>query len=77
MSDTIRILFVGDIVGEPGLAIVDTLLPALINKHKPDFIIVNGENSHDGMGINESIVKRLYRLGVHVITGGNHSFAIW
>jgi len=77
MSDTIRILFVGDIVGEPGLAIVDTLLPALINKHKPNFIIVNGENSHDGMGINESIVKRLYRLGVHVITGGNHSFAKW
>lgn len=76
-SNLIKIFFVGDIVGEPGLSLVDTILPSLIQKHKPHFVIVNGENSHEGMGINEAIVKKLYRLGVHVITGGNHSFAKW
>jgi 2',3'-cyclic-nucleotide 2'-phosphodiesterase len=77
MQKQISILFIGDIVGEPGLALVETLLPSLKSKYKADFIIANGENSHEGMGINEEIVKNLYSQGVHVITGGNHSFAKW
>lgn len=77
MSDSIRVLFIADIVGTPGIQILDTLLPSLIQKHKPDFVIANGENSHEGMGINEEIVKHLYKLGIHVITGGNHSFDKW
>ena len=77
MSTTLKILFIGDVVGLPGLSMMDTIFPSLVQKHKPDFVIVNGENSHEGMGINEQIVKRFYRLGVHVITGGNHSFAKW
>lgn len=77
MADTIRVLFIADIVGTPGIQILDTLLPSLIQKHKPDFVIANGENSHEGMGINEEIVKHLYSIGVHVITGGNHSFDKW
>lgn len=77
MASTVNILFIGDIVAEPGLSLVSTLLPSLIQKHKSDFVIVNGENSHEGMGINESIIRQLYGLGVHVITGGNHSFAKW
>lgn len=76
-SSSVRILFIGDVVGDPGIAILETILPSLVQKHKPDFIIANGENSHDGMGINESIVRNFYRLGIHVITGGNHSFAKW
>src|SRR5699024_2038460 len=59
----------------PGLSLLETILPSLINKHEADFVIANGENSHQGKGINRSIIKRLYDLGVHVITGGNHSFA--
>ncbi|TYP95413.1 hypothetical protein LX73_0716 [Fodinibius salinus] len=74
-KDLINILFIGDIVGEPGLSLLDTILPSLIEKHEADFVIANGENSHKGKGINRSIIKRLYDLGVHVITGGNHSFA--
>lgn len=77
MSDTIRVLFIADIVGTPGLQLLDTLLPSLLQKHKPNFVIANGENSHEGMGINEEIVKHLYSIGVHVITGGNHSFDKW
>jgi metallophosphoesterase (TIGR00282 family) len=76
-DDLINILFVGDIVGEPGLSLLETILPSLIDKHDADFVIANGENSHEGKGINRSIISRLYDLGVHVITGGNHSFAKW
>lgn len=76
MSATpVNILFIGDIVGEPGLSLLETILPSLIEKHEADFVIANGENSHKGKGINRSIIKNLYDLGVHVITGGNHSFA--
>lgn len=71
----LNILFIGDIVGDPGLKILETFLSGLIEKYKADFVIANGENSHEGKGINRSIIKSLHNLGVHVITGGNHSFA--
>src|SRR6056297_2539693 len=77
MSQRIQILFIADIVGEPGLTLLETILPGIIDKHKPDFVIANAENSHEGRGLNQSIVKTLYGLGVHVITGGNHSFDKW
>ncbi len=77
MSQNLNILFIGDIVGSPGLSLCETVLPSLIQKYKADFVIANGENSHEGHGINDAIIKRLHELGVHVITGGNHSFAKW
>ena len=46
-------LFIGDIVGEEGLGVVRSFLPSLIQKHKADFVIANGENSHEGHGIND------------------------
>lgn len=76
-NKTINILFIGDIVGEPGLSLLETFLPGFIKKYEADFVIANGENSHQGKGINRKIIKQLYDLGVHVITGGNHSFAKW
>lgn len=77
MADTISVFFVGDIVGDPGLQLVETTLPSLINKYKADFVIANAENSHEGFGTNRTIVKRLLNLGVHVVTGGDHSFDKW
>ncbi|MDG5765893.1 TIGR00282 family metallophosphoesterase [Balneolales bacterium ANBcel1] len=77
MSQPVKVLFIGDIVGSPGLSLLETLLPSLISKYEAQFVIANAENSHEGMGINEEIIRTLYRLGVHVITGGNHSFAKW
>ncbi len=74
MSDSLRILFISDIVGSPGVQILQTLLPGLVQKVKPDFIIANGENAHQGRGINDQIVNTLFDLDVDVITGGNHSF---
>ena len=50
MSETLRVLFIADIVGTPGLQILDTLLPSLIQKHKPDFVIANGEKFARGNG---------------------------
>jgi len=70
----ITVLFIGDIVGEPGMEIVSVSLPVLKRRFNPDFVIVNGENIHEGRGYNFQQVQRLYEMGVNVITGGNHSF---
>ena len=50
MSKNIKILFIGDVIGVPGLNIVKLVLPGIIEKEKIDFVIANGENMSDGMG---------------------------
>ncbi|MEQ9265384.1 MAG: TIGR00282 family metallophosphoesterase [Balneolaceae bacterium] len=77
MAETISVFFVGDVVGSPGIDLVRTVLPSLIKKHKADFVIINGENSHEGHGINEEIIKSFHSAGAHVVTGGDHSFDKW
>ncbi len=77
MAETISVLFVGDIVGSPGVALMQTVLPSLIKRYDAQFVIANGENSHEGHGINDTIIKTLHNIGVHVITGGDHSFDKW
>jgi metallophosphoesterase (TIGR00282 family) len=77
MADTVKVFFISDIVGEPGLVFVETIFPAIRDKYKPDFVIANAENTHEGRGTNREIVKRLYDAGVDVLTGGNHSFDKW
>ncbi|HVO74089.1 MAG TPA: TIGR00282 family metallophosphoesterase [Ignavibacteriaceae bacterium] len=71
---SINILFIGDIIGKPGLDLVQTWLPSLIQKYKSDFVIANGENASDGKGCTDKEGKLLFGLGVHVITGGNHTW---
>jgi metallophosphoesterase (TIGR00282 family) len=70
----LTILFLGDIVGEPGRAAVIARLPELKEKHALDFIIVNGENAAGGRGITGKITIDLLRAGVSVVTTGDH---IW
>jgi metallophosphoesterase (TIGR00282 family) len=77
MSQLLSVLFIADVVGSPGINLLDTMLPSLITKYKAEFVIVNGENAHEGKGLNEKIVSHFYELGTHVITGGNHSFDKW
>ncbi|MCX6150145.1 MAG: TIGR00282 family metallophosphoesterase [Ignavibacteriales bacterium] len=72
--NSINILFIGDIIGKPGLDMVITWLPSLVKKYKTDFIIANGENVSDGKGCTEKEGKILFDLGVNVITGGNHTW---
>lgn len=74
---TINILFVGDIIGKPGLELTETLLKSYIQKYNVDFCIANGENLVDGKGIDEPTAKRVFDLGVHVITSGNHLWDNW
>jgi len=70
----LTILFLGDIVGEPGRSAVISRLPELKEKYGVDFIIVNGENAAGGRGITGKITIDLLRSGVSVITTGDH---IW
>jgi metallophosphoesterase (TIGR00282 family) len=69
---TIRILFLGDIVGEPGRKAVIEQLPLLKEAEALDFIVVNGENSAGGKGITPKIAIDLLRAGAAVITTGDH-----
>ncbi|MBN2299853.1 MAG: TIGR00282 family metallophosphoesterase [Acholeplasmataceae bacterium] len=66
-----KILFIGDIYGKPGLEMVTTYLPEIKDKHHPNLIIVNAENAANGRGINLKIYKELMSLGIHAITMGN------
>ncbi len=68
----IRILFLGDVVGEPGRKAVAEQLPLLKQSEGLDFIIVNGENSAGGKGITPKIAIDLLRAGAAVITTGDH-----
>lgn len=70
----IKVLHVGDLMGSPGRAAFEKLLPHLKATYSPDFIVVNGENSAGGRGITPKIAQWLFDLGVDVITTGNH---IW
>ena len=67
-----KILFIGDIVGESGRKAVKTLLPKLQKQHALDFVIANGENAAGGNGITPKIATELFSYGVDVITSGDH-----
>ena len=68
----ITILFIGDVVGEPGRTAVKHMLPELKREHGADFIIVNGENAAAGRGITPRLAHELLHAGVDVITTGDH-----
>ncbi len=68
----LRILFLGDIVGEPGRKAVISQLPTIREHEEIDFVIVNGENAAGGRGITPRIAIDLMRAGVAVITTGDH-----
>jgi metallophosphoesterase (TIGR00282 family) len=69
-----RILFLGDLIGRPGRRTVAALLPDLVDEHRIDFVIANGENAASGLGLTEKIANELLDLGIDVLTSGNH---IW
>lgn len=77
MSNSVNIFFVGDIVGKPGLELTETLLRSYLEKYEVDICIANGENLSDGKGILNEDSQRLFALGIHVITGGNHIWDKW
>ncbi len=69
-----RILFIGDVVGQPGRRAVATLVPKLRQEREIDFVIANGENSAHGAGLTASTVDALLSSGVEIITSGDHTW---
>lgn len=65
---TVRILFIADIFGKPGLDILTRMLPGFAKEKRPDLIIANGENADNGRGITVELANSLYDLGIGVIT---------
>jgi 2',3'-cyclic-nucleotide 2'-phosphodiesterase len=65
---------VADIVGKPGRAGLRRAMPELRQRHSPDLVIANGENSAGGLGITEKTAGDIFGAGVDVITTGNHVF---
>lgn len=59
-----RILFIGDVVGLPGQKMVEHYLPRLKEKHRPDVVVINGENAAGGKGITEPIYRALLAWGL-------------
>jgi 2',3'-cyclic-nucleotide 2'-phosphodiesterase len=68
------ILFIGDLVGGLGRRTLLALLPGLVERYKPTFVVVNAENVAGGLGITPKIADELLGAGVDVITLGNHAY---
>jgi 2',3'-cyclic-nucleotide 2'-phosphodiesterase len=73
-SAAVKLLFVGDVVGGIGRRTLAALLPGLLEVHRPDFVVVNGENAAGGVGITEKTARELLDLGADAITLGNHAY---
>src|SRR5581483_8014869 len=69
-----RILFLGDIVGAPGMEMVRTALPALIPAERLDLVIANAENAAGGSGLTPRLYRQLRQAGVDLVTLGDHIY---
>jgi metallophosphoesterase (TIGR00282 family) len=69
-----RILFVGDIVGTPGVAFLKRALPVLVRREGIDLVIANAENAVAGSGITPSVYRKLRDAGVDLVTLGDHIY---
>lgn len=67
-----KVLFIGDIIGEPGRKMLKACIRELIERHRPDLVLANGENAAGGFGITPDIAEDLFSMGIHVLTSGNH-----
>ena len=68
------VLFIGDVVGGPGRRGLAGAMPVLRERHRPDLVVVNGENSAGGLGITQRTAEALFEIGADVITTGNHVY---
>src|SRR5207249_1344978 len=71
---TMRILFIGDIVGPPGVALVKRALPRLVVAEKIDLVIANAENAYHGSGLTPQQYRELREAGVDLFTLGDHIY---
>ncbi len=73
-SGGMRILFLGDVMGRAGRAAVSETLPRLREEWRLDFVVVNGENASNGMGLSGEHAKILFEAGADCVTLGDHAF---
>ena len=71
---SVRILFVGDVVGKPGVQFLTDVLPGVRRQESIELAVVNGENADGGSGINPSIYRRMIASGVDCVTLGDHIY---
>ncbi len=69
-----RLLFIGDIVGRPGIQIVTRTLPGLRRQQSIDLVIANAENADGGTGLTPTIYHKLIACGIDCITLGDHIY---
>ena len=74
MSSSLNILFLGDIIGQPGSRAVFFNHQQLKKKYNIDFTVANGENAASGFGITPELAHQFFSAGIDVLTSGNH---IW
>jgi 2',3'-cyclic-nucleotide 2'-phosphodiesterase len=68
----VKLLFIADIVGEPGRRAVKQLVPQLRQRHGLEMVIANGENSAGGSGITPKTAEEIFGAEVDIITSGDH-----
>jgi metallophosphoesterase (TIGR00282 family) len=68
-----KLLYIGDIMGEMGIRAVEQLLPQIVRTENVEFVVAQAENVSDGKGMSLADYERLRGLGVHAFTGGNHT----
>ena len=69
-----KVLYIGDIMGEPGRKAINRALPKIVSQHQVDLVIGNGENVAGGFGITPDLAIELFEMGISVITTGNHAW---
>jgi 2',3'-cyclic-nucleotide 2'-phosphodiesterase len=70
----VKVLFIGDIFGEPGRRALARAVPRMVGQRQIDIVIGNGENAAGGFGITPELAEELFDLGLAVITTGNHAW---
>ncbi|MCY0881819.1 MAG: TIGR00282 family metallophosphoesterase [Firmicutes bacterium] len=69
-----KVLLVGDVVGKTGRRMLADFVPRIVHDAQIDLVVANGENAAGGNGMTAAVLEELHRVGVHVVTSGNHIF---
>ena len=72
MPEALNILVIGDVIGKAGRRALAEHLPAMVDEHRIDFVVANGENLAHGFGLTNKQADEMFALGVDVLTNGNH-----
>src|SRR5688572_27116921 len=69
-----RLLFLGDVVGSPGVQLVRRAVPLLRTREALDLVVANAENASGGSGLYPSTLRQLKAAGIDALTMGDHLY---